>query len=357
MAFPEPDPRPGPLPDLRNPFPWRRLIAAFAILAALALLGVLKIVRIDACSQITILDYLRGRYLTPPPGSAQVTFLGVTTLLIVNGSNAVLVDGYFTRPDGDLAPGDLAVSPVPATVESALSGLGIKTQGAPSGPLTLAGVVVNHSHYDHALDSAEVAKRTGALLAGSQTTLNIARASSVPEERLRLFNADGETKGCLGPFSYTAVHTGHLSTIFGIPYPGEITTPTIPTTVSGYLEGGTYALFFNFSSGKRLMVQGSAGRKTDALKDYRADVVFLAVGGLNSGLGQTRSDIVWNETVGMVHPARVYPIHWDPLGGPLTDTPTAVGQAGLDFAQARATAAGIELRKPLVGASFDAFGP
>src|SRR6185436_8780616 len=44
-----------------------------------------------------------------------------------------------------------------------------------------------HSHYDHALDAAYIAKRTGAILYGSASTLNIGRGGGLKEEKLSLF--------------------------------------------------------------------------------------------------------------------------------------------------------------------------
>ncbi len=52
-------------------------------------------------------------------------------------------------------------------------------------------------------------------------------------------------------------------------------------------------------------------------------------------------------------PRRIYPIHWDALGGPLTDD--VQFDAGLDFASERASDAGIEFRKPEVGQKLEPF--
>ncbi len=63
-------------------------------------------------------------------------------------------------------------------------------------------------------------------------------------------------------------------------------------------------------------VVGSAGFIEGGLEGYRADVVFLGVGGLGS---QTESyrDSYWRETVDRLQPNTVIPIHYDSLTGPI----------------------------------------
>jgi L-ascorbate metabolism protein UlaG (beta-lactamase superfamily) len=313
-------------------------------LLALAV-GITLIPRIDRC----LLDDLVPIFNpTPPPFF--VTFLGVTTLLIDDGADAILIDGSFTRPA--VSSGSSTVVPdagAGGKIDTELGAAQITTATA-SRTLRLVAVVVNHSHYDHALDAPEVANKTNATLVGSSTTATIGRGRStpVPESRLRIFNTTGETRFCLGRFSLTAVRTGHLQ-FAGVPF-GEIATPTNPTTVDGYVEGGTYALFIRRRA-RTMMVQGSAGFAAGALQNRRADVVYVAVGGLLP-VGQASTNF-WNETVTAVMPRRIFPIHWDPLDGDLTDTPTGIGTIGIDFA--RNQAGSIDFQVPQVRVKTEPF--
>src|SRR3981081_3649326 len=76
-----------------------------------------------------------------------VTWLGVSTLLIDDGTSAVMTDGFFSRPGlGRVGVGK--ISPSPARVDGCLARLGVTR---------LAAVVPVHTHFDHALDSALVA--------------------------------------------------------------------------------------------------------------------------------------------------------------------------------------------------------
>jgi L-ascorbate metabolism protein UlaG (beta-lactamase superfamily) len=323
---------------------WRFVRYAGLALALAALIAVGPVIyRLNRC----VLDDLVSLITPTPPFFA--TFLGVSTLLIDDGTEALLIDGYFTRPT--VSSGSSTVTPDNSKIDTALDTAQVTTTTT-TRALRLAAVVVNHSHYDHAMDAPEVANKTDALLVGSTTTANIGRGRNVPvpEDRLRTFNATGESNFCLGRFRVTAVPTGHLQ-IPLLPTPsGEITTPSNPTTVDEYVEGGTYAIFVRRRA-RTMMVQGSAGFAPGALQGRRADVVYLAVAGLSSILSS--SNDYWNETVGVVMPRRIFPIHWDPLGGPLTDDPQF--QIGLNFAEGRANDSGIEFQKPAVGQKLEPF--
>ena len=50
------------------------------------------------------------------------------------------------------------------------------------------GIFVTHSHYDHALDVAYIAQKTGAPLFGSSSTLNLGRGTCIPDEHRNCFD-------------------------------------------------------------------------------------------------------------------------------------------------------------------------
>ena len=53
----------------------------------------------------------------------------------------------------------------------------------------LAAVIPVHTHYDHALDTAAVAERTGAAIIGGESAANIARGHGFPEGRTIVANS------------------------------------------------------------------------------------------------------------------------------------------------------------------------
>ena len=328
---------------------WRLVSAVAALTAAILALLLFKI---DACPQpMNILQYVRtyGLRIVGSPSPFQVTFLGASTLLFEDASQALLIDGFFTRPS--LA--SLTITPDEAAIDKALEAAQITTTAA-TRALSLVGVVVNHSHYDHAMDSSVVADRTGALLVGSETTANIARGRAFPEAQIRVIS--GGESFCVERFRVSLVRTGHVPLPLGLDNPGEITTPTTPTTVGGYKEGGTFAIFVQYSGrGRNIMVQGSAGFSANALQGKSAAVAYLAVGGLSLDSNETHRDSYWTEVM-RVAPQRIVPIHWDDLSGPAASaTPNKSGKAGIMFIEDRANTAGINFQLPTIGTKVDPF--
>ena len=86
-----------------------------------------------------------------------VTWAGVTTLLIDDGTSALMTDGFFSRPSlADVGLGRIAPS---AATHRRLPRSGSACD-------RLEAVLPVHTHFDHAMDSAAVAERTGARLVG-----------------------------------------------------------------------------------------------------------------------------------------------------------------------------------------------
>jgi L-ascorbate metabolism protein UlaG (beta-lactamase superfamily) len=246
-----------------------------------------------------------------PDAPLTVTWLGVTTLLIDDGTSAVMTDGFFSRPGlGRVGVGK--VSPSPARVDGCLARVGVTR---------LAAVVPVHTHFDHALDSALVADRTGAQLVGGESAANVGRGHGLTADRLVI--ADSGTPIRLGAFDITLMKSRHSPPDR---FPGTIDQPVVPPVrAAAYRCGEAWsALIHHRSSGRRLLIQGSAGFVKGSLTGRRAEVVYLGVGQLGV---QPESYVVdyWMETVRAVGARRVVLVHWDdffrPLSKPLRALP------------------------------------
>ena len=265
-------------------------------------------------------------WLASPAGDAPgprvtVTFLGVATLLISDGETSLMTDGFFTRPPKTRVFFG-RISPDPDRITRSLERAGVRE---------LAAVFPVHSHYDHAMDSPEVARRTGAQLVGSESTANIGRGVGLPEGQIRVVTS-GEPMD-FGEFTVTAIRSQHFPHGMAM---GEITAPLVPPAgVMEYLEGGSFSLLFEHPAGT-LLVQGSAGWQEGALAGRHADVVLLGIGGLGTR-DEAYRESYWREVVGAVGPRCVIPIHWDdftlPLSAPLAPSPRILDDvpASLDF--------------------------
>ncbi len=216
-------------------------------------------------------------------GGIGVTFLGVSTLLIDDGTSAFLTDGFFTRP-GMLGVLLGKIAPDPARIDACLE--------RAVGGLDVAAVAPVHSHYDHALDSAVVAQRTGARLVGGTSTANIGRGAGLGEDRITV--VEPGVPLVLGPWTLTFVVSHHCPPDR---YPGTITEPVVPPVRTGaYRCGEAWSILVHHESGRSALVQGSAGYVIGSLAGHRAEVAYLGVGQL--GLqDEVYLTTYWDETV------------------------------------------------------------
>ena len=252
-----------------------------------------------------------------PDAPLWVTWMGVTTLLLDDGTSALMTDGYFSRPSlVKLATAKL--SPSPARVDGCLARAEVSR---------LAAVIPVHTHFDHVLDSALVADRTGAQLIGGESAVNVGRGYGLPEDRL-IVAVSGEAIR-LGAYEVTLIESKHSPPDR---FPGVISAPlTPPVKVSAYRCGEAWStLVHHRPSGRRLLVQGSAGFIKGALAGQRADAVYLGVGQLGV-LSPSYLLDYWTETVRAVGARRVVLIHWDDFFRPLSKPLRALPYAGDDL--------------------------
>ncbi len=109
--------------------------------------------------------------LTRPNGGLTVRYLGVSGYQVTDGKTVVLLDPTPTRPP----PSALLTGPLVPD----------EAYGAALCPRADF-ILVNHTHFDHALDVPAIALRTKAKVLGSQSTINLARSRGVPAEQLQV---------------------------------------------------------------------------------------------------------------------------------------------------------------------------
>lgn len=324
---------------------WTRR-AALALAAVLVLATAFLVVQAQRHPSF---EDFRSLTLPPAPPGATVTvrFAGVATLLFDDGETAWMTDGFFSRPG--MRPTFFGrIGPDGAAIDAALKRLGVTK---------LAAVVPVHSHYDHAMDSPSVARRTGAVLIGSNSTMQIGFGAGLPQEQLREVQP-GDTVA-LGRFKLTFIASRHSPTPWsdGISVENIVSPVVPPTRAPAWREGQVWSLLVEHASGGRWLVEGSAGFIPGALAGQRVDTVFLGVGTLGKKDAAYRS-AYWHETVQLTGAKRVVPIHWDdfwlPLDQPLQAMPLLFDDFGSTLADlaVRARQDDVELRLPPVFAPF-----
>jgi L-ascorbate metabolism protein UlaG (beta-lactamase superfamily) len=242
-----------------------------------------------------------------------VTWAGVTTLLVDDGESALMTDGFFSRPS--LAEVGLrSLTPSIPRIDGSLARLQVQR---------LAAIVPVHTHFDHAMDTAVVAERTGATVVGGMSAKQVGRGHGLPDDRL-VVATPGEPM-TLGSYDVTLIEGAHCPPDR---FPGVITGPvTPPVRASAYKCGEAWStLVHHRLSDRRLLIVGSAGFIPGALAGQRADVVYLGIGQLGV---QPEAYLIdyWTEVVRAVGARRVVLIHWDdffrPLDKPLRALPYA----------------------------------
>jgi L-ascorbate metabolism protein UlaG (beta-lactamase superfamily) len=264
-------------------------------------------------------DYTR--YFDAPEADADapltVTWAGVTTLLVDDGSSALMTDGFFSRP-GLATVGLGQIAPSASRIDGSLERLGVDG---------LEAVLPVHTHFDHAMDSAVVAQRTGARIVGGASAVQVGIGGGLTEDRL-VVATPGEAI-TLGAYDVTLVEAEHCPPDR---FPGVITAPVMPPVrTSAYKCGEAWSTHVHHRpSDRRLLVIGSAGFVPGALAGYRAEVVYLGIGQLGI---QPKHYLVdyWTETVRAVGARRVVLIHWDDFFRPLNKPLRALPYAGDDL--------------------------
>src|SRR6201995_5135480 len=181
-----------------------------------------------------------------PGAPLTATWLGVATLLLDDGTSTLMTDGFFSRPSlARVALGKM--SPSTARVDGCLARLKLTR---------LEAVIPVHTHFDHALDSALVADRTGARLVGGESAANVGRGHGLAADRLVLANSGTPIR--LAAFDITLVKSRHSPPAR---FPGTIDQPVVPPVrAAAYRCGEAWSAFIlHRSSGCRLLIQGSAG--------------------------------------------------------------------------------------------------
>jgi L-ascorbate metabolism protein UlaG (beta-lactamase superfamily) len=253
----------------------------------------------------------------PAEAALTVTWMGVSTLLIDDGTTAIMTDGFFSRP-GLLEVAFGRISPSRSRIDYCLSRAKVGR---------LAAVLPVHTHFDHALDSAVVAELTGARVVGGESAANIARGQGLSEDQI-LVVGSGEAHQ-FASFNVKQITSHHCPPDR---YPGEIVEPVRPPArASAYRCGEAWSIFVHHAtSDRRLLIQGSAGFRPQALRGQQAEIAYLGVGQLGMQPEQYIVDY-WNETVRTIGARSVVLIHWDDFFRPLTEPMRALPFAGDDL--------------------------
>lgn len=255
------------------------------------------------------LEDLRYEPQTQSVGGLTIQFLGNTNILFDDGTHRILTDGFFSRPSAaKVLLGK--IEPDRQRITNDLERAGIHT---------LSAVIPLHSHFDHAMDAPIVAEMTQAQLIGSASTLMIGRGLGFPEDAMSLAPLDSVL--AIGKFRIRFISSSHWQ------YPSKkqrkllldqsITTPIVPPVpMHAYKEGVSYTLLIEHEN-LSIAIQGSAGFKAGSIPEFDADILFLAIAGLEM-MDETYNENYQEYVIDAVDPEVIVPIHWDDFTLPLS---------------------------------------
>lgn len=183
----------------------------------------------------------------------------------------------------------------------------------------LKAIFISHSHYDHVMDAPYIAKITGATIYGSLTTKNIALGANADDSKIIIFEDYNSYQ--IGDFKITVIPSIHSkSNIFNNDIGKEIKEPLKdPKNLKLYKEGGSYDFFIE-NNKKTYLIHPSCNYIKERLKNYKVDVLYLALAGITKMDKKTRKEF-FDETIKVTDAKLVIPIHWDNFFKPL-DKPT-----------------------------------
>jgi L-ascorbate metabolism protein UlaG (beta-lactamase superfamily) len=227
--------------------------------------------------------------------SIKATWLGTAGLFVSDGETSFYIDPYVSRVSVFKMFAGRKINPDIKKIDECIN----RTSGQKA-----AAVLLGHSHFDHLLDAPEFASKTGALLAGSESTANVARGAGLPEEKIRVIKNGSSLD--LGAFNIRFIEGVHGPAFLGrIPYPGVIEKPfALPARASDYRLGGFFGMVVTHPLGT-FIHHGSAGWIPGMYDGIKADIIFLCL----AGRKDTRSYL--DETVRRTGARCIIPIHHD----------------------------------------------
>jgi L-ascorbate metabolism protein UlaG (beta-lactamase superfamily) len=208
----------------------------------------------------------------------QLTHLGAAGWQITDGVSVVLLDPFFSRirfsgrpfgPTASVVAGDTR----PVFGQDDVPESDTATIDAHVGRVDF--ILVSHSHFNHCMDVPYIARKTGAIVIGTESTANLARAGGVPEAQLLPVHGGEDFQ--FGPLSVKAIPSLH-SALNGKRYFQSAVVPRdvlAPPRLRDYVEGGTLAYLVRLG-GQHLLAFGSMNYIEREVAGLRPTVVFVA---------------------------------------------------------------------------------
>ncbi len=248
------------------------------------------------------LEELEARPLELPAG-LEIEWLGVSGYRLTHEGQTLFIDPFLSRvPFRDLLLRRPNL-PQAATLDRFLRA-----------PGRVVGVLVGHTHFDHAVDAPEIARRFECSAYGSSSLVNLMALHGLAD---RAVDVEPYRTYELGPFEVSFTPSLHSKLLLGlaVPFDGDLTCEHLDSLSPGaYRCGQVWGISIRVG-GLRLYHQGSANLIEDAIREKGVDVFLAGVAGRSFTPGY------WKRILPRLEPKVVVPTHYDnffrPLGAPI----------------------------------------
>jgi len=259
--------------------------------------------------------------VAPAQVGLKLSYLGTAGWEITDGKTVVLVDPYLTRLKSD-TPRDPALPSDPRPLVT-LNDFVASDQAVIDAHIKRADfILITHTHVDHVLDMPYIARKTGALVIGTESTANFARDNGVPNSQTLTVKGGEDLE--LGSCSVRVIPSLHgilrrapLASklqIDSLPPPSTIfPADAKPPFRLGQLlvEGGTLAYLIRMG-GQQVIAFGSMNYIERDVDGLRPDAALI-------GAMPERQEIYhYTERLlrALGYPRLVLPTHWDRFNVP-----------------------------------------
>jgi L-ascorbate metabolism protein UlaG (beta-lactamase superfamily) len=233
------------------------------------------------------------------PLGLELEWLGVSGYRMSYQGQTIFIDPYVSR-----VPLAALIRRTPALPDAGLIDRYIGDPG------TVAGVLVGHTHFDHAVDAPAIARRLRCRAYGSSSLTRLMALHGAADQAVEV---EPYVTYELGPFTVSFVPSLHSKLVLGlaVPFDGELTCDHLDALGPGaYRCGQVWGIHIEVA-GATFYHQGSANLLDDAIRHRGVDFFLAGV----AGRGFTRD--YWGRILSLLEPRTIVPTHYDDFFRPL----------------------------------------
>jgi L-ascorbate metabolism protein UlaG (beta-lactamase superfamily) len=240
----------------------------------------------------------------PIPRGLEIEWLGTAGYRLTFSGRTLLIDPYLTRV------------PLSAVLRRrpALADLALHRRYLPADVGDVVGILVGHTHFDHAIDVPELSRALDAPAFGSSSLVRLMTLYGLRERAVEVQPGRAYE---LGPFTVRFIPSLHSKLLLGykVPFDGALTCDHLDGLCpSAYRCGAIYGLHIEVA-GTTFYHQGSANLIDDLVPTSGVDVFLAGIA------GRSFTEDYWARILPLLDPAVVVATHYDdffrPLSAPL----------------------------------------